>query len=960
MLPVGKHMNRYLLSIMSVLILITPTLSGVIVLGDGEIDENKKISHSASLIVNCNSINRTVGAPIHVDNQIGDDNNSGTSDCPFEFVSSALEVATNGDTIVIHEGVYHEAVNVTDLENVTIRAATGERVVFDGTQSITDDLKANWVESHDGIHEVSLDVDAWQIFIDYEEQVPARWPNANFSDFSVLNQTHNWAHGSIGNGGSYSNGELQDSGGSVGVSNGLNDSGIDPVGAIVILNVGSFRTWSRTVESYDSTTATFTYDTVPNWKSKHHNYFLEGKRELIDVPGEWWFDKGNQKLHMMFDNGTDANNISVRAKTQAFSFNISESNNISLEGLEFFATTFRTKDCDGCKVIDSDLMYPSTSKRGLGIAGEDVDDRWSSRMDKCTNCVIDNCSFAHTDGTAIEFHGGALQSHNNTINNSIFEFIDWSSSDLPGLMVTVFDGGKDNTFSNSTVHRTGASATISIGDSPKFFHNRISNTGLIQSDGAVMQMMMNEQQGAEVAYNWIHDTAKYGIRMDGPAGGTNTGRNATVHHNVLWNIKTGIMVKGDYHHTHNNTIFGDGLGLGKNQIIVLYENGAGNENSTTANNAADKIAAHRSNSYTSHPVPGVYSSNFNGYEVNGGVVEEMLVDPSNNDFRPIPGSILDNLSAGAYDANETNPWIPGADRNWHLMPTLRLGCTNATANNYNNLSGVNDHSCDFDLDDDGVLDINEVGGCTDSNATNFDSNATDDDGSCEYQPEFDGHCLIVDNLSINETYFVTIDLVNTCSKNINYPGVNATVDNAHVSGFSGMLEWYYLIYSNSSYNYSWQLTLNESIPNGTVITLTFEAEILNCGNEDSWHDCPNSILQHAFTVVWSYNDSNDTDPDPDPDPEPDPEPDPVPDPEPDPEPDPVPDPEPDPEPDAVPENNSQIETNDDESKLTNTGDESQDSDAYSSNQSGLSLGALILVAGAIVFLILILLRKNSS
>ena len=128
-------------------------------------------------------------------------------------------------------------------------------------------------------------------------------------------------------------------------------------------------------------------------------------------------------------------------------------------------------------------------------------------MDKCTNCVIDNCSFAHTDGTAIEFHGGALQSHNNTINNSIFEFIDWSSSDLPGLMVTVFDGGKDNTFSNSTVHRTGASATISIGDSPKFFHNRISNTGLIQSDGAVMQMMMNEQQGAEGAYNWIHDTA---------------------------------------------------------------------------------------------------------------------------------------------------------------------------------------------------------------------------------------------------------------------------------------------------------------------------------------------------------------------------------------------------------------------------------------------------------------------
>ena len=177
-------------------------------------------------------------------------------------------------------------------------------------------------------------------------------------------------------------------------------------------------------------------------------------------------------------------------------------------------------------------MYPSTSKRGLGIAGEDVNDRWVTRMDRCSNCLIDNSSFAHTDGSAIEFHGGALQSYNNTINNTNFEFIDWSSSDLPGLMVTIFDGGKDHSFSNNTIHRTGASATVSIGDSPQFFYNKISRTGFVQSDGAVMQMMMAEQYGAEVAYNWIFNTAKYGIRMDGPAGGTNTGNNATVHHNV--------------------------------------------------------------------------------------------------------------------------------------------------------------------------------------------------------------------------------------------------------------------------------------------------------------------------------------------------------------------------------------------------------------------------------------------
>ncbi len=65
-------------------------------------------------------------------------------------------------------------------------------------------------------------------------------------------------------------------------------------------------------------------------------------------------------------------------------------------------------------------------------------------------------------------------------------------------MVTVYDGGRDNTFSNNTVYNTGASSTLSIGDSPKIFFNNISNTGFIQSDGAVVQMMMLEQEGAEM------------------------------------------------------------------------------------------------------------------------------------------------------------------------------------------------------------------------------------------------------------------------------------------------------------------------------------------------------------------------------------------------------------------------------------------------------------------------------
>ncbi len=665
--------------------------------------------HSNQL--DCNNSLTASQHEIHVDNQLGNDNFSGTVDCPFNSVMEALEVSKNGDTIIIHEGVYHEQIIIDNFENLTIRVAENERVVFDGTESITQDLNGIWELSTNNIHEVEINKNGWQVFVDYEEQVPARWPNANFTDFSVFDQTNNWAKGTIGEGGSYSNGELQDTGK-------LNLSGINPIGAIAILNVGSFKTWSRTVTDYNLSTNTISYDSVPNWKTKHHYYFLEGKRELIDFPGEWWFDNLEKKLHMKFESGVNPNDLDIRVKTQPFAFNITNSNNISIEGLEFFATTFRTQGCNGCIVKDSDLMYPSTSKRSLGIAGEDVDERWVSRMDSCTNCLIDNSSFAYTDGSALEFHGAALKSNNNTVNNSHFEYIDWSSSDLIGLMVTVYDGGRDNSFSNNTVKNTGASSTLSIGDSPKIYFNNVSNTGFIQSDGAVVQMMMLEQEGAEIAYNWIHNTEKYGIRMDGPAGGTNIGRNASVHHNVLWNIKTGIMAKGDYHDVSNNTVFGGGLDLGKNDIIVLFENGEGNENSSTNNNAADKIAAHRAKSYEEHPVPGSFIDNYNGYQETLGEVENLLSDPDNYDFRPIPNSMLDNLSAGAYDALDQNPWQAGAERKWEMMKSLHRGCTNYTAENHDVLAGINNHDCEFESEQeqDSETDLNT------NNETEEDSN----------------------------------------------------------------------------------------------------------------------------------------------------------------------------------------------------------------------------------------------
>ena len=624
-------MQKFLGILIAILVVFSSTIQ---LEGQNYKDEGSELAFFGSEVDedNCENVTKDEGDPYFIDKYTGNDSYPGTADCPFETISKVEELLEDGDTVVISHGIYRESISIEGLNDVTFKAAEGEKVVIDGSSDIEDDLGGVWEEYQDGIYRTNVSRDAWQLFVDFEEMVPARWPNANFADGSVFNRSL-WAEGSMDRDKyknedgdwvyPYENGELID-------ISGLNETGFDPTGAIAILNVGSFKTWSRNITEFDSENNSFKFESVSSWKTKHHAYFLEGKLELIDSPGEWFFDNEENVLYFLPPEGLNLSEANIRAKTQAFGFSSDNSDRITLENIDFFANTFQFNKCENCVVSGSHLLYPSTSKRSLNIAGEDIEERWVSRFDKSSNCIVDNSAFLYTDGTAIEFHGGDAQSHNNTINNSYFYHIDWSVSDMPGLMVTIIDHGRDNVFSNNTIHLTGASATLSIGDAPTVMHNEVWNTGLLQSDGAVVQMMMAEQKDAHIAYNWIHDTSKYGIRMDGPMGGTNEGRNATVHHNVLWNVRGALMVKGDYHTTHNNTIFGDDQD--KNNIIVLFESGFGNENSTTEFNAADKIAGHRSNTYEEDPVPGDYFSNYNGYEDNGrefdiSITDDMKFDP---------------------------------------------------------------------------------------------------------------------------------------------------------------------------------------------------------------------------------------------------------------------------------------------------------------------------------------------
>ena len=152
--------------------------------------------------------------------------------------------------------------------------------------------------------------------------------------------------------------------------------------------------------------------------------------------------------------------------------------------------------------------------------------------------------------------------------------------------------------------------------------------------------------------------------------------------------------------------------------------------------------------------------------------------------------------------------------------------------------------------------------------SNWDASGRNNTTGANNNSTSDAHCLVLNNLTMNQTYYVSIYLVNTCSDGINYPGINASSDNSGVDGLDEM--WWYVIpgaNTNSSnisdypyYHMSYQLSLNQSIPNGTTITLYFEATVLHCGPNNSWsNDCPNSNnsnLSYQFTYPLGYNSTN--------------------------------------------------------------------------------------------------------
>ncbi len=547
--------------------------------------------------------------------------------------------------------------------SITLRSYPGETATLDGTESIS----SGWTLHSGNIYKTTLSTDIWQLFVDGEMQTSARWPNAEAWTPSMWDKDANWIQQDI----SSSDGTFIDEAG----GQELAASGLDLTGAIAIMNTGSWLSFARVVNSHSTGSNTFTYNPIGSqYHSKIVNgsAFFEAAMVCLDTNKEWYFNSTSKELFLMADDGLNPTGRSIRGKTITYGLDVQNSSELTVEGIDFFACTFRVQGSSQIAVEDCDVLFPSYSKRMLGNTAKAE----STTIDGTAN-MLRNCTFQYADGSGVEFIGDS-----GLIENCLFFQIDYSCvGTLHDVMVNI-RGASNLIFRHNTLDTGGNSVGIKGGPSSIFEFNRITNQGMLQHDGSAIQTDADYTDGTVMQNNWVHDHIKFALRFDTPWNNPSVfGINGVMCNNVLWNTRP-MVPKGDYHHIYGNTGFdNDVVDI---SIFSDITHGGINSNTVTRNNAVNLISGSRT---AAQSYPGISDHNWAG-----GEVKNELVDPAQLDFRPALGSALidagTNIPArvagfigtapdiGAYEYGDTNYWMAGYQSPTASIPIPNHGSVN--------------------------------------------------------------------------------------------------------------------------------------------------------------------------------------------------------------------------------------------------------------------------------------------
>jgi nitrous oxidase accessory protein NosD len=363
----------------------------------------------------------------------------------------------------------------------------------------------------------SLDIPV-QVFAGGKKLIKARYPNFVWvgNEYKILDQVY--------------------SSSSVGISATEKAylSNKDVIGADMYIRIEPWFIDWHTVLSYDSLSGTVWLDRPVTYPAEVWNgYVLEGKRWMLDSPGEWYYDGLTQKVYVWLPDGSAPTPDSVEISTRTNSVLISWIQDLRIEHISSSHNAYDGMRLNNTKDVRiSDIIAKN-------------DKAYNIIIDTGENVTIENSSFSWAGYIWVLISWGV----NNSISNSIIEWMWLSGSPeniVAGLAIDSMSGVvENNTIKNMAYHGMAfgnKSGTRISQNTISNFCIRLSDCGGIytyngdRSNNPLIGALIerNTLSWAQTNSDGTTESFAWGIYLD------NFTMNVTVRDNMISDIPVGI------------------------------------------------------------------------------------------------------------------------------------------------------------------------------------------------------------------------------------------------------------------------------------------------------------------------------------------------------------------------------------------------------------------------------------
>ena len=464
----------------------------------------------------------------------GNDGSSGTVQAPFRTIQRAANVATWGDAVLIRGGTYRETVNVNH-GGITFEAYNGENVTVSAADAV-----GGWTQYSGNIWRSRVPVNLGegnnQVFVDGRMINEARWPNTSL-DVSHPNLE---SAPSIAGGGGRAT---------------IYDPRLSAGWAGADIHIASGEGWyaqTGIVSASGNGWLTFNYQQDSSVLSPRsgNGYYLYGKFQALDSPGEFYVDNGGY-LYVWAPGNSNPYAHTIEAKSRQFAFNLFGAPNITLEGINIFGGTVATNVYSSHFVMDhvnasyiSHFMWQSIGWNQPWDTGIELNG---------ANSVVENSTIAYSAGDGVY-----VNSANDTIANNVIHDTDYNAGDSSPVRIY----GNGALVQHNVIYNAGRCGVATHAYATRIIGNVIHDVMLQTADGGGIYTIRGNGGASEFASNQIYNIHDYvysphptwytanGIFLDDYSSGF------TIDNNTIWN--TDAAVKLNYS-SRNNRLYANQL-----------------------------------------------------------------------------------------------------------------------------------------------------------------------------------------------------------------------------------------------------------------------------------------------------------------------------------------------------------------------------------------------------------------